>query len=316
MNLHTKYGCFSGCIDSEYYEDGSIKNCGFAEKNEVSLKCGTLVPQYGEAEVRKKYIKSIGFYQSGVVQRIALEKQTEVLTPIGEFPAELLTFYEDGSIKRIFPLNGKISGYWSEADEGKLAFPLRFEFDFGDFLAKIISIHFYPSGEIQSITLFPGEVITLRTPAGKVSVRTGFSIYESGALKSVEPAYPVLVPTKIGKLTAYDCGAIGIHADDNSLKFSEAGEITGVTTSTEKMIIQSVGIPLTSVAPIIKPGPLDEDEFITIPVTVRLEDGTVYLTADREYTFPLKASAFTVIQNQNTGCTSCSDCSLCGKCPH
>ncbi len=318
MDLQTKYGCLSGCIDPEYYEDGSIKNCGLTERNELSLGCETLVPQYGEAEVRKKQIKSIGFYQSGSVQRIALEKQTGVLTPIGEFPAELLTFYEDGSIKRIFPLNGKISAYWSETDEGKLAVPMRFEFDFGNFSAKIISVHFYPGGEIQSITLFLGEMITLRTPVGKVSVRTGFSVYKSGVLKSVEPAFPVLVATRIGKLTAYNCGAIGIHADENSLKFSEAGEITGVTTSTEKIIVQSEGIPMTSVAPIIKPSPLDENEFITIPVTVRLEEGTVTLTGDKAYSFPLETSAFTVIQSQNTVCTSCSGCSICGQCgmPH
>lgn len=314
MKLQTKYGCFSGCIDPEYYEDGSIKNCKFTEKNEISLRCGTLIPQYGEAEVRKKQIKSIGFYQSGAVQRIALEKQTEILTPIGEFPVELLTFYEDGSIKRIFPLNGKISAYWSETDEGKLAFPMRFELDCGEFSAKIISVHFYPSGEIQSITLFPGEVIILRTPAGKVSVRTGFSLYEGGALKSVEPAFPVSVSTKIGKLAAFDCSSMGIHADKNSLKFSETGEITGVTISSEKIIVQSEGIPLTSVAPIVKPNPLDENEFLTIPLTVRLEGGTVYLSGDKEYAFPLETSAFTVIQNQNTVCTSCLGCPNCGQC--
>lgn len=318
MDFQTKYGNLSGCIDPEYYAGGSMKNCGLTERNELPLECGTLVPQYSEAEVRRKRIKSIGFYPNGSVQRIALEKQTEVLTPIGEFPAELLTFYENGSIKRIFPLNGKISAYWSETDEGKLAVPMCFEFDFGNFSAKIISVHFYPGGEIQSVTLFPGEVISLRTPVGNVSVRTGFSLYESGGLKSVEPASPVLVPTKIGKLTAYDCGAIGIHADENSLKFSESGEITGITTSTEKIIVQREGIPLTSVAPITKPSPLDENEFITIPVTVRLENGIVSLTGDQEDTFPLETSAFTVIQRQNTACTSCSDCSICGQCgmPH
>ena len=35
--------------------------------------------------------------------------------------AELVTFHADGSLRRVFPLNGKLSGYWTEADEGALA---------------------------------------------------------------------------------------------------------------------------------------------------------------------------------------------------
>lgn len=314
MELRTRYGKLSGCINVEYNEDNGIKGCCFEEENKLFLECGTLIPQYGEETVRKKFIQTVSFYPSGTLWRIALQQQTEVQTPIGEFPAELLTFYTDGSIKRIFPLNGKLTGYWSEQDETALAFPFHFEFDFGSFSAKIISIHFYQSGEIKSITLFPGEVITLQTPVGKMSVRTGFSLYESGKLKSVEPAQPSLVNTQIGKIMAFHIDAIGVHADKNSLEFSENGEVTQIVTSSDKIIVQTKGIPLTSIAPIRKPSPLDESEFITIPVKIRFKGETVSLSNEKDHSYSLSTSAFTVIQNPIAACSSCSDCSICGLC--
>jgi hypothetical protein len=314
MELRTRYGKLSGCVNIEYHTDGRIKGCCFEEDNKIFLECATLVPQFGEESLRKKFNQTVSFYPSGALRRIALERQTEVVTPIGEFPAEFLTFYEDGAINRIFPLNGKLSGFWSEFDEANLAFPFHFEFDFGDFSAKMISVHFYQSGEIQSITLFPGEVIALRTPAGKMSVHTGFSLYKSGSLKSVEPAQPTLVNTRIGKVTAFDVGAIGVHADNNSLEFSESGEIIKVVTSTDKIIVQSEGAPLTSVAPMIKPSPLDENEFVTIPVRIRFAGETAILSNETDYRYSMQSSGFTVIQTQGTACSSCSDCSICGKC--
>jgi hypothetical protein len=40
----------------------------------------------------------------------------------------LITFYEDGSIESLFPLNGQISAFWSEEEEGALA--RKFDFTF------------------------------------------------------------------------------------------------------------------------------------------------------------------------------------------
>jgi len=314
MELRTRYGKLLGCVNVEYDAGNRIKGCCFEEENKIFLECATLVPQYGEETVRKKFIQTVSFYLSGALRRIALEQQTEVITPIGEFPAELLTFYEYGAIKRIFPLNGKLTGYWSEQDEAKLAFPFHFEFEFGSFFAKIISVHFYQSGEIQSITLFPSEVITLQTPVGKMPVRTGFSLYKSGALKSVEPAQSFVTATRIGKVMAFDAGAIGVHADNNSMEFSLSGAVTKMVTSSDKIIIQSEGASLASVAPIIKSSPLDENEFVTIPVKIRFEGDTVVLSNEEDYSYSLSTSAFTVIQNPIATCSSCSDCSICGIC--
>ena len=43
--------------------------------------------------------------------------------------AEQVSFYESGALKRIFPLNGTLSGYWTQEDEAKLATPLTLVFN-------------------------------------------------------------------------------------------------------------------------------------------------------------------------------------------
>lgn len=76
----------------------------------------------------------------------------------------------------------------------------------------------------------------LKTPAGDMEVKTGFSLYKSGLLKSVEPAKPKAVHTSIGSYLAFDNDAIGIHADSGSLKFNEDGSITGFTCTQGQII--------------------------------------------------------------------------------
>lgn len=164
------------------------------------------------------------------------------------------------------------------------------------------------------MTLFPGEVITLQTPVGKMSVRTGFSLYESGKLKSVEPAQPSLIDTQIGKIMAFHIDAIGVHADKNSLEFSENGEVTQIVTSSDKIIVQTKGAPLTSIAPIRKISPLDESKFVTIPVKIRFQGDIVFLSNEEDHSYSLSTSWFTVIQNPIAACSSCSNCPICGIC--
>ena len=86
--------------------------------------------------------------------------------PLGAIPAELVTFYEDGQLDGVFPLNGHIGFGWTEAEELKLARPFTFSFSFGEVTAKIINVRFYPTGEVKSLTLWSGETVKLTTPAG------------------------------------------------------------------------------------------------------------------------------------------------------
>jgi hypothetical protein len=316
MEIGTQYGTLHECCGEEFYEDGALKECNFDAENRLETEYGILVPRCGPENVRSKYGKAIGFYPNGRLRRIALQNTTGVKSPIGEFPAELLTFYEDGALCRIFPLNGKITGFWTEEDEEKLAVPLHFSFAFGDFTAKIISVHFYPGGNIQSITLFPKERITVRLPFGKIRVRTGFSLYEDGALQSLEPAEPTPVPTPIGTLHAFDCSPIGITADLNSLRLEPDGAVSRLSTVTDKIIVQTPDAQLETVAPAQIPNPSDDESSFTLPVKAEFSPGIVRFSCEKRSSYRLSECAFSILSvpyESSFGCSGCSGCN--GFCP-
>ena len=328
--LLTPYGAFSGITTAEYYSDGSPKELRLDEKNMIVTHVGELVPYYGEDTLRRKYKASVSFYKNGMIKAISLEEQQEVITPIGELPAELVTFYDTGELKRAFPLDGKISGFWSEEDERELNIPLSFEFEFTNFTALLSGICFYKSGDIRSITLFPKEEITVNIPViteGKdgtenriklpLSARHGFSIYESGELQSVEPAAPVQLKTTIGTLTAYNASAIGINADSNSLVFDNEGRISSLITSSDRITVIEKGGAMSMFSPEVI-NDEDEEIKITVPLVVSFDYDAqeVKITgADGEEKRYSLSSSFIISHNIITGCTAedCKSCTLCEK---
>lgn len=228
--LLTPYGVFAGVVSTDYDEEGGIESITLDEKNVIVTHAGELIPFYGAETPRRKYKPAVTFHKNGMIRSVTLEEQQEVVTPIGTLPAELVTFYDTGELKRVFPLDGKISGFWSEEEEAALNIPLRFEFDFTSFTAIISGICFYKSGSIKSITLWPKEQIDITLPAiGAIKVRNGFSLYESGALESLEPAVPTKIMTPAGEKKVYDRHAVGVNADSNALTFDEEGNVTGFT---------------------------------------------------------------------------------------
>jgi hypothetical protein len=217
-------GVFAGVESYACYPDGELEGVKLSEKNMLVTHAGELIPAYTETNRRKNKF-SVEFYKGGTIKAIALNDVQEIQTPIGEFPAELVTFFETGELSRFFPLDGKIGGMWSEKEEKALAIPLSFNLPFTSFTAIISGIAFYKSGNIRSITLFPGETVRITTKYGEMSTRNGFSLYESGKLESLEPAVPTFIKTPNGPLNAFDPDAVGINADINSLVFDEQGEI-------------------------------------------------------------------------------------------
>ena len=107
----TKYGILKGIEDAEYYYDGSLKACRLCKRNFLNTNIGMLVPQYESRDERRKIIGALEFYPNGNLMSIALDKAISVKTTLGALPAEKILFYENENIKRIFPLNGKLSGY-------------------------------------------------------------------------------------------------------------------------------------------------------------------------------------------------------------
>jgi hypothetical protein len=309
-------GVFAGVESYACYPDGELEGIRLSEKNMLVTHAGELVPAYTETHRRKvKY--SVEFFKNGMIKAAALDEQQEIQTPIGEFPAELVTFFETGELRRFFPLDGKISGLWSEEEEKSLAIPFSFNLPFTKFTAIISGVSFYKSGNIQSITLFPGETITAQTKYGEIPVRNGFSLYESGELESLEPSKHTHIKTPIGVIAAFDPNAVGVNADSNSLTFDKSGRVTALITASNRIMVQTEGERTLMFAPREVVNPLDDETMITdgLALSFDYDAGTVTFKGSNEKsTFLIDKNGFTVIAYGGSAymCSpaDCASCSL------
>ncbi|MDD3268639.1 MAG: hypothetical protein PHX14_04900 [Syntrophomonadaceae bacterium] len=312
--MATKYGVIKGISSYELYPDGGIKECMLNEANEIETPWGKLIPQYQDGNIRRKYINSLKFYPSGSLRSIALHQQTSFKTPIGSFPAELVTFFENEQIKRIFPLNGKISGHWSEEDEFKLAREFDFEFSFGKFKKKVIAVYFYESGSVKGLTFWPGDSVCIHTPIGEAEARIGITLYQSGKLKSFEPNTPVAASTPIGEIIAYNPDAIGIHGDMNSLVFYEDGKLKALLSSHNLVTITDQNGEKEAVSPRLRRSQLDDSKIDIVPLAIIFNDNTVGLGNSFIKQYNTDDCTFTVHQIPQLYKPESNDCSSCDKC--
>jgi len=271
--LSTLFGRIVAHENPQYAEDGTLCSCIAADACPLETSYGTLVPQYTSNLLRKRQLPGISFYPNGMLKNLPLEEQIMVSTPLGSLPAEQLTFHENGVLKRIFPLNGTLSGYWTQEDEAKLAVPMALETSVGIVEARIISIYFSPGGALRSLTLWPGDIVEIPTPIGMVRTRVGIAFYDTGVLKSLEPADPVRVPTAVGTLLAYDPDAIGLSGDLNSLQFNENGAIRGLATLSHHFDIHLENGRVQRVSPPMRRNACDDE---------RMEPGPLYVEFDED----------------------------------
>jgi hypothetical protein len=313
--IETKYGILKGISTVENYLNGQVKECILNEPNILPTKLGDLTPQFSNEGVRRKYIKSVSFYENGNLKSISLDNQEMIPTSIGMMPAELVTFHDNGNLKRLFPLNGKITGYWTEENEFELANEQEFKLSFVNFKKKIINILFYETGEIKSITLWPKEKIKLETKVGKFAAHIGISVYKTGNLKSCEPAFPTPVETPIGTITAYDVNASGINGDINSLLFNEDGSIKSLLTSTDSVEVVDTCNKSVILMPGLKPSLLNEGGMDILPMKIEfcedkiiIDNGIEHVFEKEQYQFIVKANNLK-LENQ---CGDCAGCTACG----
>lgn len=315
--IQSPFGVLYGISSSSIYPSGKIKDIILNEKNMIVTHIGELIPFYSEETSRRKYKSSVSYHENGMIKSVSLDEQTEVITPIGEFPAELVTFYDSGELKRIFILDGKISGFWSEEDERGLNIPFSFEFEFSEFSAMLIGICFYKGGDIKSLTLFPGELINISTKEyGEFSVRIGFSLFESGMLKSLEPSVPTAIKTPIGEINAYDINAIGVNADSNSVNFDEEGRLLSLITSSDKIAVQKPDGVMRFFVP-IETTNMDEDdsaEIIPLKLEFDYENNSVTITDEKSYSFSISDCKFNIFKGTVSSECSPSDCANCNLC--
>ncbi|ETA80524.1 hypothetical protein [Youngiibacter fragilis] len=300
-------------------EDANVKSCLLCEVNILETAFGRLVPKWKE-DIRKKGIPSLSFYPGGVLKSVALEEQTLVSTPLGKLPAEFLTFYPGGELRRIFPCNGKITAYWSEEEEAALCPTLSFALHCGAFRAKVTAIHFYPSGALRSMSLWPDETVVLRAFQGFMPTRIGFSLYEGGALESVEPPYPMSIDTPIGAISAFDPHALGVHGDSNSLAYNQDGSLRSITTADSKIEVITPDRQSIFFAPSKRQDSLLDDRTVVVPVRISFTSDSITFDNGVDIkTFSLIECCFRIFSADSliamgSGNTDCSDCSTCNRC--
>ena len=291
------------------------------QPNELPTACGMLTPRYSPPDHRRRARHPLAIYADGTPKRISLESRAVVSTPIGDFPAEAVTFHPNGALKRVFPLDGQVTGFWSEQEEGVLQQPLEVPLPWGSLRARLISLCFYPSGALRSVTLWPGERVTVPAPAGEIVTGIGFSLYEDGKLESIEPAQPEPVATPMGTLPAYDALAVGVQADRCSLQFESDGRVRGLALSGVGIHVQYEDGRVARVYPRptanLAPGEDGEEaEPLLLPIRVDIrEDAVVVRSGDATALFPAFHTRFTVEGECATGgCGSCAGCAGCSGC--
>ncbi len=277
----------------------------------ISTGYGVLVPQYEDSTVRRKYINSVTYYSNGNIKSIALHEQTMIPTPIGILPAELLTFYENGKLKRLFPLNGKITAYWTEENEYALAVELDFFFKFGNFRKKVIAIYFYESGSVKGLTFWPNDSVSVESPLGEVDARIGLTLYPNGRLKSFEPNKPLAVKTPIGEIIAYNPQAIGINGDRNSCNFYEDGSIKSLATANSLITVTDQNRNQEKWGPSFSPSLLENNKTETTPLWLEFNGDYVRIGDPVMKQYEIDKHTFIINHLPTLVCSSCSDCSVC-----
>jgi hypothetical protein len=283
--LKTKYGIIPDYLNLENHASGNPASLIFTERFEMETPIGVIIPQYSVDDYGRKALRPFTFYDNGSIKKAPLQEAADIETKYGKIPAELVMFYDDESLKKIFPLNGKLSGYWGEKDEYALAKNLELKLPCGTIKAKIINLVFYKSGNIKSITLWPQETVEAQTPLGAMHIHVGISFYEDGSVKSVEPAEPYTVETKIGPISAYDNDPEGIMGDINSLQFNNQGEVTALSTTENAIILRNAAGGQIRYSPSEKESLCSENVGVTIPLQIEFTSETIRFnhSASEEY---------------------------------
>lgn len=274
----TKYGILQGMTRAKYHANGNLERCTLVQPNRITLPSGVFVPQYEDQYAddrrRKQLTKSLTFYEDGTIASMVLQDATAVTTGVGRVRAEMINFHENGTIKRIFPVYGTISAFWTEADEHHASPELALELPTGTFNGKIINLAFYPTREFKSITLWQGDFVVLQTPVGAVRTRIGFCLYRDGSVKSVEPDSALKVDTPIGVIPAFDPDALGMDGGNNSLVFAQDGSIESLFTSRTQVAVTHGENERTVHAPTLRLGHF-ADVTVADPMKISFSNGCV-----------------------------------------
>ncbi len=120
------------------------------------------------------------------------------------------------------------------------------------------------------------------TPCGIIETRIGVSLYPSGVVKSCEPRKQTMINTEIGKLQAFDVGAIGINGDTNSLNFNEDGTIKSLRSSLDKISIKDIDGQVKTHEPGLKTNRFNPLAMDVVPMNIQFYEGKIKIN-ENEY---------------------------------
>jgi len=315
--INTKFGLIRGAAYCSYHPDGSIKELTPVEENLLKTPWGDFIPQYQDDGIRRRRISPLSFYPNGNLKNLTLQSQVKINTSIGVLPAEFVSFYENGSIKRIIPLHGQLSGFWSEEDEYDLAQDMEINLSFTRIKHKLLALSFYETGALKAITLWPKERVSIKSPGGPAEARIGITLHPDGALKSFEPAKPMSLETAIGEIIAFDTRPLGIHGEANSLGFSDQGELVSLACSRNVIRV----IDREGGRHIYQPGRqanmFNPEVTDLVPMNIEFLPNKIRFNNSSEETYDIKDCTFSVeplfVQSENS-CSTCSSCTSCAAC--
>jgi hypothetical protein len=312
--VETKYGVLRGVTAAEFYSDGGLKRCVVKQESPLRLPFGRVIPQYIDDGNRRKLTKSVTFYPDGGVETLVLQEAVLIKTGQGTVPAEMVKFYQSGAIKRIFPSFGTVSAFWTEKDEYEYSPELSLALPFGDYHGKFMNLMYFETGELRSVTLWPRDSVSLRTPVGDLTARIGIRFFQSGCIYSAEPKNAAGIETQIGPIPAYDPDAKGIDGDKNSLVFTEEGHIASLLTAKAAVTVSRRGAVVGRYAPQEKPSEYFDNFLALEPMRISF-DGHNVLFAKRNGSvlgqYPLAGHTFSAEPVNTDGYrNTCEEC--CG----
>lgn len=279
MDMQQKFSSDSHFI--AWNKNGNIDTVLAGEKVILETSVGNLVPRYTLDEDGRKKEAPVRFYKTGELRSLPLEDQTAIQTSAGVIKAELLTFYKSGALCRVFPLNGQISGFWTEENEFALAEAVDIPTSAGTITVKPIYFQFYETGEPESILFWPGEQVKINTSLGEVLIHKGICFHKNGNIKGFEPVKEISVESPIGTLKVFDRDPNGIHAESHSVNFREDGSVESVTTSSNKITAIENGVESKSFSPKIITSYCNEKAFLLSPLKVIFEkDSLTFINTD------------------------------------
>lgn len=315
--VKTPYGILEGVTDIVYYKNGNIRSCKLEKYCQVATLMGMMVPQYGAIDTRTRWREALSFYDTGEIKSIYLKTPVSIHSSIGILKGELITFYKEGTVHRLFPLYGQISGYWSEEEEYQLAEKATFKV--GDIQVdhKINSYCFYPNGQLKSLSLWKQEILLAKLNKKSIAIRLGVAFYEDGKIKSLEPYVPTMIKTPIGDIMAYDTEPLGIHGDTNSLSIDRSRKIKGITTASTAIQVKSHLGEVKMIMPHLVRSQFDIDKWVIAPITISFTDEqvifrdekTTQLFSTNDFEFKTIQIGFEEVGHQCTNCQECNSCS-------